>query len=141
VSLTSPPTPPTGLTLTPLIVCDTKTKLSNLTGLTVISVENTGYPKNITLYRTFNDGSKLMFCGNGNNNAWFEIDQIELIDTSEYGSIWYDGHFYGGIFSGVWYGGTFHYGTRDGLTYSPPPKYKWVVSNIQTSKSSPPPAF
>ena len=136
------PTPPIPIVSRkiPLIVCDTKSNLNTLSEQSIFT-ENTGSAKEVTLYLTFNNNSRLCFCGTGNVGAWFEIDGIELVDTSNYSAVWYDGHFYGGVFQGIWYGGTFHYGTRDNITYTPPPKYKWSITNIQTSKNSPPPAF
>jgi hypothetical protein len=124
-----------------LIISDTIADLTSRTELTIIDQNNTGVAQSITIYRTFNNNSNLLFFSNAEFGAWFEIDEINLIDPTDNTSIWYDGHFYGGNFSGIWLGGTFHYGTKDGLIYYPPPKYKWVVSNIQTSTSSPPPAF
>lgn len=126
----------------PLIISDTLENLNMLsTGLTIIQNNNTGNAVNLTITRTFNEGSYLLFYSNTNVNAWFEIDKIDLIDSSTNTSVWYDGHFYGGNFSGVWLGGTFHYGTKYGIVYEPLPKNKWLITNIKTSKNSPPPAF
>jgi hypothetical protein len=54
---------------------------------------------------------------------------------------WNDGDFYGGTFLGTWNGGIFHYGIKNGILYTQQPQSKWNISNIQTSITSPPPAF